>query len=450
MKRMSKLSLVVLGSLFVGLATNAHAATLRVALYPYVPRYGQFKAVIEQKWKAIEPAVGLDWVPPADWDGGYEKDPQASFDVYVFDAINLDYFRTHQWLLGLQPTEVDNFADLLSYAAAGVQSGGLVYAIPQLGCGDILFYKKADGALAKAATLSEVTAALTSCTYYGEAPPQGTGLMVDLAGGTTRASTYVEGEHGRLNQFPVPLPQSPAQVNRTSIAAIQKVMASASIEDALYSGDNDYQRAAWFNSGLGRAYIGFTESMSQLDPSVLEQIAFKPMPWSDNTAGNGSPLFYSDVIGVHPATVGRGTRDLAVKLANLMASTEVIVASFGPYQGKGPQYLMAVRHSAFQALGADYPIYKDLYAMVGGVTPILFNLGADSKTWLGSMKAAIGRLIIADPACYTDFEAGPIMSNVAAQTVCPATCSTHGGWSGQWTTTRPGVMSVCGCNTPRR
>ena len=45
----------------------------------------------------------------------------------------------------------------------------------------------------------------------------------------------------------------------------------------------------------------------------------------------------------------------------------------------------------------------------------------------------------------TDVEAGPIMSNVAAQTQCSTTCATKGGWNGEWTTTVPGVMSVCGC-----
>lgn len=45
----------------------------------------------------------------------------------------------------------------------------------------------------------------------------------------------------------------------------------------------------------------------------------------------------------------------------------------------------------------------------------------------------------------TDVEAGPIWNNSDAQTKCPATCASKGGWNGQWTTTIPGEMSVCGC-----
>ena len=45
----------------------------------------------------------------------------------------------------------------------------------------------------------------------------------------------------------------------------------------------------------------------------------------------------------------------------------------------------------------------------------------------------------------TNVEAGPIWSNVDAQTKCPNTCSTKGGWAGGWVTTVPNQMSVCFC-----
>lgn len=45
-----------------------------------------------------------------------------------------------------------------------------------------------------------------------------------------------------------------------------------------------------------------------------------------------------------------------------------------------------------------------------------------------------------------DAKAGPIWSNPDAQTKCPATCAYYTAqWNGQWTTTIPGLMSVCGC-----
>ena len=48
-----------------------------------------------------------------------------------------------------------------------------------------------------------------------------------------------------------------------------------------------------------------------------------------------------------------------------------------------------------------------------------------------------------------DVQAGALMNNADAKSKCPTTCknssSTLSQWNGQWKTTVPGVMSVCGC-----
>jgi predicted amidohydrolase len=45
-----------------------------------------------------------------------------------------------------------------------------------------------------------------------------------------------------------------------------------------------------------------------------------------------------------------------------------------------------------------------------------------------------------------DAKAGPIWNNPDAPRKCPSTCSAYAStWNGQWTTTVPGQMSVCGC-----
>lgn len=45
-----------------------------------------------------------------------------------------------------------------------------------------------------------------------------------------------------------------------------------------------------------------------------------------------------------------------------------------------------------------------------------------------------------------DVKAGPIWNNGDAQMKCPSVCQKAGGkWNGQWNTTVPGKMSVCGC-----
>jgi len=44
-----------------------------------------------------------------------------------------------------------------------------------------------------------------------------------------------------------------------------------------------------------------------------------------------------------------------------------------------------------------------------------------------------------------DVPAGPIWNNTDADQKCVQTCKGKGGWNGNWTTTVPGKMSVCGC-----
>ncbi len=47
-----------------------------------------------------------------------------------------------------------------------------------------------------------------------------------------------------------------------------------------------------------------------------------------------------------------------------------------------------------------------------------------------------------------DVQAGPIWNNIDAKNKCPKTCQNSSPdltWNGQWTTTQPGIMSVCGC-----
>ncbi len=48
------------------------------------------------------------------------------------------------------------------------------------------------------------------------------------------------------------------------------------------------------------------------------------------------------------------------------------------------------------------------------------------------------------PPIVRDVEAGPLFNNAEAARKCPAVCA-PGRWNGQWATTVPGRMSVCGC-----
>ena len=373
---------------------SAASSTIRVALYPYVPRPDQFKTAISAAWQAREGGVELKFV---DWDC-YSADPPADLDVFVFDAIFFDDFHAKGFLEGIALDEVEDPADILPYALEGSQIDNELYGIPQLGCGSVLFYRQGDRQLAEATTLDEVAQAIGECTYSGVKPPPNTGLMVDLSGGTTDACLYLEAVEDIYGQYTAapPLPPQAGKIDRWAIQNLQRLLRMASVEQARYSGE-PYQRAAWFGQGLGRATIGYTESMSAMGEKGRETVAFKLMPLADRSDVS---LFYSDIIGINATVTNRGKRALALKLANLMASTRVMIDSIGPTPGhEDPQYLMPVRRSVFEELEKTFPLYGKMYRMVTEGHPGLFRIGPDSRDWLAATKSQIRDEIFAAPSC---------------------------------------------------
>ena len=443
--RRAALALIII--LISALAAPASFAqqSLKVALYPYVPRPAQFEAAIRAAWAKVQPTVQLTFVNDLKaWDGGYKTNPPNDVDVFVFDVMYFEQFRAANNLVAMSPNEVKNAADFLPYAKDAVMVSGTYYAIPQLGCANILFYNANDTAIANATTISQLQSALKQCTYTSMIPPDKRGLMLDMSGSTTNASLYLDVAHSANGTYPLPQPSQP---NATYVG-FQKIMLNVASYLNITEDNNDgYIRGDWYSQGYGRAIMGFSETMSHMSSSALSTIAFKVMPLS-NTTGH-RPLFYVDAIGVNTTTAQRGTRTLAVELANVIASTEVVVASFQADKPNGtPQYLMSVRTSAFQQLGQSYPIYKRMQQLATSSNPIAFKLDQNARTWASTMGPTIRRDVQAKYVCGCDQTSSTqINSNTQAQSVCPAVCSKHGGWNGQWTNQPPAPGSVCGCNT---
>ena len=375
----------------------ADGTQLGVALYPYVPRLEQFKTAILAKWAEVEPNVSLNFI---NWDGGYEDNPPKDADVYVFDAMFFDYFRSRDWLVPMQASDIDNLDDFVDYAIEGVKVESDYYAIPQLGCANILFYRKDDTALANATTLSEVNDALSECTYTGKIPPDERGLMLDMHGGTTNASLYLDITHSLTGEYPLPLPKSKEELNPEAIRDLQQLLAMASYENANAENLKPYERGIWFGNDWGRALIQYTESMSVMTEETRQDIDFKVLPLYDK--GN-PPFFYADAIGVNPTTDDRGTRELAVKLANAIAATDTMVASIGANEKyPSPQYLMPARPSTFKSLETSFPLYGKMYELITNNSPILFEVNEQSRQWLADMKDTIRDAARVGYACGYD------------------------------------------------
>lgn len=424
------------------LGARAQPTTLTVGLYPYVPRPGQLKRAITAAWERVHPEVQLRF--NSDWDGGYSNDP-SGMDVFVFDAMYLDYFRMRGFLAAIPPAQVHDPEDFLPYAATGAQYDDKYYGLPMFGCANILFYRVDDAPVAAAQTLTELTSALGQCTYTSEIPPDKRGLMLDMAGGTTSASLYVDLVQSIDGAWPPVLPTEPSELNATAITESRSLLATASYYNATETPSNaPYGRAKWFSAGNGRALMAFTEAMASMSAATRETLNFRPFPLGDDPSAQ--PLFYSDLVGVSASS---SQSALAVELANLMSSTEVLKVGMESTGDEPPQFLMPVRSSLFDALATDDPIYSRMQNMVDEADPILFNLGPTARNFIRAMKDPIREKQRSEYACGCDRDAGKIQSQQQADRTCPTVCKDYGGWNGQWTPYPPGGTNGwsggCGC-----
>jgi len=368
--------------------------SLEVGLYPYVPRLEQFKKVILEQWKHKYPNVKLNF--NAEWSGGYDNEP-TNLDVFVFDAAYLDDYVNKGYLLQLAQNEIDDFNDLLPYAKDGVKSDTTdsYYGIPQIGCGTLLFYRKNDLALKKANTLSQITNTLGQCTYKTEIPPQGVGLMMDFSSGTTNGDFYLEATQDIFGKYTTNPPKAPRTelLDPWPMNNISLLRQTTSIKHAKSS---ELNRAELFSKGYGRAYVGYSESMSSLDQKTRDEIEFKYLPFSDN---NNVHLFYSDIAGVN-TKVDKKMKFYAIELVNLLTSTKTFVnATKATENNPVAQYLLPVRYKTFEALSKDYPLYTKLLKLVKDNDPKLFRLGVGANDWLAKNKSSITEQIFGLNQC---------------------------------------------------
>ncbi|ACK68867.1 Thiamine pyridinylase [Gloeothece citriformis PCC 7424] len=365
---------------------------IKVGLFPYVPRIEQFKDVITQSWSEIEPNVKLEFVDEEQWDGGYKRDPDG-IDVFVFDGIFLEYFVKNNYLASLKSNEIDKDKDFLSYALEGSQFNDIYYGIPQLGCTNLLFYRQNDAAkekLANATTLTSVYEVIGNNPSSEVPPPSGEGLLIDLSGGTTCACYYVDIAMDLTGQYTTnPDLPDPEHLSSEAIETLRQLVSMAGPTQAQYEGDS-YERETWFGKNHGRANVGFTEGMSAMG-QTRQDIEFKVMPLGNEHNIN---LFYVDLIGLnHDLESNPKRKSLALKLANLMSSREVMVKSIKAYKGEPPQYLMPVRLTVFNTLKETDPLYDKMYQLVSSSDPKAFRLGENSREWLQKAKRKIQQQI---------------------------------------------------------
>ena len=377
----------------------AASPALTVALFPWVPRPRQVEQAIAVAWSERHPDVPLRVV---EWDC-YASDPPEGADVFVFDSIYLRDYVERGLVLPLAGGEVDDAADLLPYALrAATADGGSLYGIPMYGCATLLFYRDGDAALEHAGDLDDLMKALGPARYGTVKPPLGRGLLLDMSDPSMDAFLYVEAledTYGVYSENP-PLAPTAAKLDPWAVHNLRDLRIMAGAKHAGAATTGQFTRAEWFGAGRGRALIGFSESLCAMSASARDHVRLKILPFAESGRGDVR-LFYTDVAALDPSLTAGPRRDLALELANLLTSTEVLAAAIGPdADDPTPQYLFSVRRSVYERLAPEYPLYAQMYELIGAAEgsttePRPFRLGAGMDEWLAKMAPVIKRQVFA-------------------------------------------------------
>ena len=388
-----------------GAASSAAASdsttspALTVALFSWVPRPQQVEQAVAAAWKDRHPDVPLRFI---EWDC-YSSDPPDGADVFVFDSIYLPEYVERGLVRPLAGGEVDAIADLLPYALRAATAGdGSLYGIPMYGCATLLFYRDGDAALEDADDLGDLVKALGAARYTSVRPPRGKGLLLDMSDPSMDAFLYVEALEDTYGVYTADPPLAPAaaQLDGWAVQSLRDLRTMAGAKQAGAATTGQFTRSGWFGAGRGRALIGFSESLCDMSAAARDHVRLKIVPFSD--AGRGDVrLFYTDIASLDPSLTAGPRRDLALELANLVTSAEVVAAAIGPAaDDPTPQYLFSVRRSVYEELAPRYPLYAQMYDLIGApegsaTEPQPFRLGAGMDAWLTKMAPVIKRQVFA-------------------------------------------------------
>ncbi|MGW6542899.1 thiamine pyridinylase [Streptomyces massasporeus] len=368
---------------------------LNVALYPYVPLCKTFEGVVQNSWQKYYPDFQLNFFLYDPYTGP----PPSTMDVFAFDCAYTGDLVAGARLDLIDGSEVQQVGDLLPFAreAATDQNSGKFAGIPYLACCTVLFYRKNDPQAKELARADLSTAQLHR--ILGDAPqpdevipPPGHNLIIELSGSVTASCMYVqawEQQHGRCEADP-PLPQSVQKLDAGAVDVLKKLVAMAGKRQAGYK-DPGHDRVDWFaQKGLGRVLVGFTEFLYAMEPSARQALALRLLPLDD---GASTPC-YADAIGIRPGLGER--RAMAVKLANLVASQEVLFSAARPSRDK-TQYLVPARTQTLAALAKYDALYENIWTSLSMADPCGFRLGKSSRSWISEMGPQIVELLLGIP-----------------------------------------------------
>lgn len=352
--------------------------SLTAAIFKYIPDPVRFETAIREEWNRRHPDIALKFV---DWDC-YDQEIPNDIDVFIFDAIYLDHYIKQGALLPIHEEEIENKDDLIPYALNAAAVDGVLYAVPQFLCTNLLYTRKNDTDLADANDIDNLYQVIGELPSEKILLPENEGLLVQIASAVENFIWYILAFLDYEDTFPEEyITFDPDWISAEAIDSLEEIREMAGTKQlAWMSKNNAYIRAEWFARGRGRAYIGYSEAMSVMG-DALNDIDFRRFSFTDGE-GEEIPIFFADMTGIN-AQIRAEKQPYAIELLNVITGTDVMVQASSPSKpGESYQYLLSARESVYDTIGKVNQVYNKLKDIISDPKSILFIVRDEDLQYL--------------------------------------------------------------------
>jgi len=343
--------------------------TLEVAFYPYVPDPSGLSNTIKAAFERQNPGIVLRLInshpdpanpknPPIPLADDYYDDGLANThaDLYEVDTILLQDLTATKLMPVVLPNH--NFHPL---AVLAVTSDGKTYGVPHWMCGNFLFYRAQDTAVSQAQTLGELRKPLN--------PADGSGLGVDLKGGSTLGEWYLTALAWDLPVSKLPAavikPLDPQEADHVK-RLLELCPTGLCRSIPLHKDAGAYARK--FVHEDIRAYMGYSETLYYALKEIREkcpsdcisadQIAVRAIPGPADRPG----VAWVDAFAMD-RSLPRAKLAAAQRFLEFVTSSEAYKAVLSADKNHPSRYLLpAVRLPRAIMKKLDAPLYKPLFA----------------------------------------------------------------------------------------
>ncbi len=300
--------------------------SLTYAVYPYLPDVGYYQELVERRWAEIEPEIEL---VRAEWNC-YEDGEPLGIDVIMYDAIRRNALIEAGWIQPVDRSQLKDAEEIYPYVLDGLTVDGELYGFPAFLCGNFLIYDRDCDLLAQAEHITDLKSESE--------------LLAIATMDPTDREAYVYEVLADLS----------GEANPTSTEGADEMMAlidTLAIEDHKHDGSSDLARV--YDAGVGKGYLGYSESMCLLNDRIsdtdIKSISF--------SSGENVLRLYVDAAAVTSGVTGL-RYEKCVELMNVLAEANIL-EDLSVRDGRA-QYLLLPRKSLYAGLSEQFPLYLRL------------------------------------------------------------------------------------------